>query len=135
MEGQPHAPRPGPSGPPPGSGLTPNLAGALAYLLGALTGILFLIIDRDRPFIRFHAVQSILLSVAGFALALVIGILSLVLGAIPVIGWLVSVLLSLGLWIGAFVLWVYLMYRAYRGDEWEVPVVGPYARQLAGQIR
>lgn len=128
---------PGPAGPPAatgGSGLAPNVAGALAYFLGALTGILFLVIDKERAFVRFHAMQSILLTVAGVALSIVLFILTVALGALPVIGWLISVLLSLVIWIGGFVLWIYLMYRAYRGDEWQLPVVGPQARRLSAQV-
>src|ERR1700674_2799139 len=51
-------------------GLQPNLAGALCYLMGLITGIFFLVADpykQDR-FVRFHAFQSIFLSVAWFAI-------------------------------------------------------------------
>lgn len=129
---------PGPYTPPPAApartGLEQNLAGALSYLLGALTGILFLIIDKGRPFVRFHALQSILLTVAAVALSIVLMVLSVALGTLPLVGWLISVLLYLVIWLGGFVLWLYLMFRAYKGDEWELPVIGPQARRLAGQL-
>lgn len=117
-----------------GSGITPNMAGALSYFLGALSGILFLVIDRDRPFVRFHAMQSIVLTVAWFGAWVVLSVLGLVLGAVPVIGWLVSMLLSLALGVLGFLLWLYLMFRAYSGDEWELPVVGEYARRFAAEV-
>ena len=46
--------------------MSSNLAGALAYPLGAITGILFLKIEPYKfdPFVRFHAFQSIFLSLA-----------------------------------------------------------------------
>lgn len=116
-----------------GSGLAPNVAGALSYFLGALTGILFLMVDKERPFVRFHAMQSILLTVAAVALSVVLLVLDVALAALPLIGWLVSLLLSLAIWIGGFVLWLYLMYRAYRGDEWELPVIGTQARRVSTQ--
>jgi len=50
---------------------------------------------------------------------------------VPIVGWLVGLLLSLGFSVAGFVLWIYLMYRAWQGDEWEVPVVGTYARRMA----
>lgn len=53
---------------PSGSRITPNMTGALAYILGAFTGVLFLLIDKDRPFVRFHAIQSIVLTLAWVAL-------------------------------------------------------------------
>lgn len=118
---------------PTGTGLAPNMAGALSYFLGALTGILFLVLDKGRPFVRFHAMQSIVLTVAWFAVWVVLSIFGLVLGAVPIIGWLISFLLSLAVGILGFVLWLYLMYRAYSGDEWELPVLGPYARRFAAE--
>lgn len=116
------------------SGLAPNVAGALAYFLGALTGIAFLVIDRDRPFVRFHAMQSILVTLAAVAVSVALMIVSVILGALPLVGWLIGVLLSLGISIGGFVLWLYLMYRAFQGDEWELPVIGSQARRLARQV-
>ncbi|PYQ37482.1 MAG: hypothetical protein DMG99_20935, partial [Acidobacteria bacterium] len=49
---------------PAASGLTPNLAGALAYILGLITGVLFLVLEpyKRDPFVRFHAMQSVLYS-------------------------------------------------------------------------
>ncbi len=116
-----------------GSGLAPNVAGALSYFLGALTGILFLVIDRERTFVRFHAMQSILFTVAAVAISVALLVVDVALAALPLIGWLVSLLLTLVIWIGGFVLWIYLMYRAYQGDEWELPVIGTQARRLSAQ--
>src|SRR5918992_897204 len=41
------------------SGLAPNVAGALAYVLGIITGVIFLVIEKENRFVRFHAAQSI----------------------------------------------------------------------------
>lgn len=126
-----------PTTPPPapgtGTGLEANVAGALSYLLGALTGVLFLVVDGQRPFVRFHAMQAIALTVAVIVLWVVLGVASAILAVIPIIGWLIGILLSLALSLGSLVLWLYLMYRAWQGDEWEIPVVGKWARQLADQ--
>jgi zinc ribbon protein len=43
-----------------GSGLDENVAALLSYVLGWLTGLIFFLIDK-RPFVRFHAMQSIIL--------------------------------------------------------------------------
>jgi hypothetical protein len=48
----------GPAVTPAASGLAENVAGLLCYALGWLTGLIFLLIDK-RPFVRFHAAQSI----------------------------------------------------------------------------
>lgn len=125
---EPRSPVPG------GSGLEPNVAGALSYLFGAFTGVLFLVIDKQRPFVRFHAMQSIVLTVAGVAVWIALSILLVVLGAIPVLGWILGVFLSIALGIGGFVLWIYLMLQAFQGREWEIPVLGEQARKYAGEI-
>lgn len=114
-----------------GTGLEPNVAGALAYFLGALTGVLFLILDKDRPFVRFHAMQSILFSLAWFGLWIGLLVLDVVLGAVPVVGWLLSLLLNLILALVGFILWLLFMYRAFQGEEWEFPFIGEHARRMA----
>jgi uncharacterized membrane protein len=120
--------------PPPvpaaGTGLTPNLAGALAYLLGPITGILFLVLEKTNAFVRFHAMQSTVLGVAWIVFW--IG-LSIVTSVVPVLGWIVGFIVSIVLGIGGFILWLLLMWKAYQGQEWELPIVGPFARkQVSG---
>ncbi|HET7600517.1 MAG TPA: DUF4870 domain-containing protein [Gemmatimonadales bacterium] len=120
------APQPQPA---QGSGLSPNLAGALAYLLGPITGIIFLLIEKENRFVRFHAMQSTVLGVAWFVLGIALSVLS---GIVPVIGWIFGILLSLGMTVVGFILWLLLMFKAYQGQEWEVPWVGQFARRQLG---
>ncbi len=103
------------------SGMEENVAGALTYFLGFITGIFFLLTEPKNRFVRFHAMQSTIL----FGGLLVI---SLVLGIIPVINvlWLV---ISPLVGIAAFVLWVWLMYQAYEGKEYELPYVSQLSRE------
>jgi uncharacterized membrane protein len=110
-----------------------NMAAALCYLLTVITGILFLVIEpySKNRLIRFHAFQSIFLWVAAVAVFIVAGILSVTLGAIPVIGWIFSILLHLCLALGFFVLWLMLMYKAYNNEKWVLPIVGPLAEKQA----
>jgi len=102
------------------TGLDPNVAGALSYLLGFLTGILFLVIEKESKFVRFHAMQSTLIFVALFAV-------SLVLGAIPIIGWLLYPLFMLA----SLILWLVLLFKAFQGEKFKLPVVGDIAEQKA----
>ncbi len=104
-----------------GTGLKKETAGALAYLLGPITGILFLILEKNS-FVRFHAMQSIV-ALGG------LWVLSMVLGATVVLAILVPVV-----WIAEFVLWLVCMYKASQGEEWEAPVFGKIARQLLPKI-
>jgi uncharacterized membrane protein len=112
------------------TGLAPNLAGALAYLFAPLTGILFMVIEKKNRFVRFHAAQSIVFGIACIVLWVALTILGLILGAIPLIGWILSMLLSFGFGLGCFALWLFLMFQALQGTEWAVPVMGAQARRL-----
>jgi len=116
-----------------GTGLTPNMAGALAYSLGIITGVLFLVLEpyrRDR-FVRFHAMQSILYFVAAVAFSIVwrimVGTLMSISGWIALATVPIRLLISLGL----FCLWVFLMYQAYSGREFSIPILGPIAKKQA----
>lgn len=115
---------------PTSTGLPTNVAGALAYALGPITGIIFYVLEKDNRFVRFHAAQSIAVSIAMFIISFALGILGMVIGAVPLIGWLVAMLLSFGVSIVSFVLWLLLMWQAFQGKEWEVPFAGVFARRM-----
>lgn len=98
-----------------------NLMGAAAYLLWWITGLIFLFIEKQNSFVRFHAMQSIILF-GGIHIAFFI------LAFIPILGWLVGVVLSLI----AFILWLVLMWKAFQGEKYKVPYIGDLAeKQLA----
>lgn len=101
------------------TGLPKNTAAALSYVLGWLTGIVFLLIEKD-PFVRFHAMQSII----------TFGILTL-LSFVPVIGWILSPLVM----IVGFVLWLVLIFKAYQGEEFKLPVIGEFAKKQLTKIK
>ncbi|HEV2146437.1 MAG TPA: DUF4870 domain-containing protein [Longimicrobiaceae bacterium] len=112
------------------TGLAPNVAGALAYLLGPLTGVVFFLIEKESRFVRFHAAQSIVVGIAMVVASIVLSVLGAVLAVVPVIGWLIGLLLSMAFGFGSFVLWIVLMFKAFQGEEWEVPLVGAQAHRL-----
>lgn len=114
------------------TGLEPNLAGALAYVLGPITGILFLVIEKDSRFVRFHAMQSTLLGVAWIVVTYALSLLAGMVVLVPVIGWIISILVSFGMGLIGLILWLLLMWKAFQGEEWEVPVAGPLARKQIG---
>jgi len=114
------------------SGLPANVAGALSYLLGALTGILFLVIEKRDPFVRFHAAQAIGVTIAWIILSVAFMVLTTILAFIPVLGWILGLvfsLVSLVVSLGGLILWLFLMFQAFSGKEWEVPYVGRMARK------
>lgn len=104
-------------------GMEANLAGALAYLLGLITGIIFFVIEKENKFVRFHAMQSILFCAAWIILGVALSVLMM----IPVLGWIIGILGYLLVGLGGFILWLFVMYKAYRGEQYLLPVVGDIA--------
>ncbi len=113
----------------PASGLQENVAGLLCYLLGWLTGIIFLLIDK-RPFVRFHAAQSIVVFGALFIIRL-IWIFGFVGSGFFGMYALWS-LLSLAVSLVTLVAWIALMVFAYQGKTFEVPIAAGIAKSIAG---
>lgn len=111
------------------SGLQPNLAGALAYVVGWITGVIFFLIEKNNKYVRFHALQSILFNVAIFILAIAVWGLSLGVAFIPLLGLIIGGLAHLVLYLGTFILWIVLMYKAYKGQTFKLPVIGEIAEK------
>ena len=97
--------------------LDANIAGLLCYLIGPFA-IIFFMIEKDSKFVKFHGMQSFILSVALIVIFTVLGI-------IPIIGWIVAALLS----IVVFVLWIFLMYKAFSGEMYKLPYIGDMAEK------
>jgi uncharacterized membrane protein len=113
-------------------GLEPNVAGLLCYVpccIGLVFSVVAAIVEKQSRFVRFHAFQSLLLN--GAALVLWVGfmVLGMVLGAVS--GLLSMLLIPVEILVGvAFLaLTIFLMIKANAGEEYELPVVGPMARQ------
>jgi uncharacterized membrane protein len=114
----------------PVSGLQSNIAGGLCYLVGFISGIFFLAAEpyKSNRFVRFHAFQSIFLSVAWIAAYFVVGIfLSILPGVFWRFGWMLHSVVSLGF----FCLWLFLMYKAYNHEQFKLPVIGDLAAKQA----
>jgi uncharacterized membrane protein len=116
---------------PSSTGLSPNVAGALSYLLGPVTGIVFVVIEKQSRFVRFHAMQSTLVGAVLVVLNVLINLVQGILSFIPFIGWLFALGLGLILGLASLALWLALMYMAVQGREWELPIVGEHARKFS----
>jgi uncharacterized membrane protein len=110
------------------TGLQENVAGLLCYVLGWLTGLIFLLIDK-RPFVRFHAAQSIVVFGALFVIQMVLSF-GLIGGGVFgfSIWWMISRLVSLV----TLIAWIVLMVQAYQGKMFEVPIAAGIAKSIAG---
>jgi uncharacterized membrane protein len=110
-------------------GLAENVAGLLCYVLGWLTGIIFILIDK-RPFVRFHAAQSIV--VFGALTVIRIG-LGIVMGIGGFVGFGLWALVSMVLGLVGLVLWILLMVKAYQHELFRVPIAAGIADGFAGK--
>lgn len=118
------------------SGLSENAAGLLCYLVGWITGIIFFVIDK-RPYVRFHAAQSLVVFGGLHILRIIFG---MAFGLGWMMGWPMGMgRLSLGfglislLGLITFILWILLMIKAYQGERFRVPVAADLADSLAGK--
>lgn len=103
-----------------GTGLNKNTAAALSYVLGPVSGVLFLALEKDK-YVRFHAMQSIIVLGGLIVLWFILPFTIILIFFVPLI-----MLLY-------FVLMLILVYKAWQGEEWEVPIVGKFARQMANK--
>lgn len=99
-------------------GIGENIEGLLCYVLVFITGIVFLILEKENKFVRFHAMQSI-------ATFLPLFIIAVVVGWIPFLGWMVAALIGLL----ELVLWLLLMFKAYKGEKYKLPIAGDFAEK------
>jgi len=112
------------------TGLSENVAALLSYLVGWVTGLVFFLIDK-RPFVRFHAAQSMVvfggLQILEIAIMIIFGMGGMMIGFGLgfALYWVVSLV--------ALVLWILLMIKAYQHQKFEVPVAGEIAKNLAGK--
>jgi uncharacterized membrane protein len=111
----------------PTAGMEENVAGLLCYIFGWISGLIFLLIDK-RPFVKFHAAQSIAFNIAVFAVYIAFAIISFFLTMITAmlhfpVGFLTVFLLPV-IGIAVLITWIYLMFKAYNHEKFKLPIIG-----------
>jgi uncharacterized membrane protein len=100
------------------SGFDENVAAALCYSLGWVTGLFFYLTEPQNSFVRFHGLQSVLV----FGSACIAFILCL---SLPILGW----ILSIFIFYGSAAVWLLLMFKAYQGERFKLPIAGRIAEE------
>jgi uncharacterized membrane protein len=118
------------------AGMEENVAGLVSYIFGWITGLIFLLIDK-RPFVRFHAAQSIALNICFVPIWILYIILSFILTAITAalhfpIG-IISFFLMPVIGLAFFVTWIFCMYKAYQHEKFKLPIIGNLVEKMVGQ--
>ncbi|WP_436907940.1 DUF4870 domain-containing protein [Halosimplex marinum] len=114
-----------------GTGLEPNVAAAIAYLFAPLTGVVMLLVEGDEDdFVRFHSIQSIGFGAVLIGLYVAIGAFIGFVSVVPFVDVILVPLVSLlypVVGLGAFAGWVLLIFKAYQGERYALPVLGSFA--------
>lgn len=115
-------------------GLSDNLAGLLAYLF--IPAILFLVIEpfRRNKFVRFHSFQCLFFSVAWIVFWIVLSIVGRILTMIPLFGVIVVLVLYPLISLLGLLIVIFLMFKAYQGTKFKLPVVGDMAEKQADAL-
>jgi len=107
-------------------GLSENIEGALCYSFGFITGIIFLLLEDDNKFVKFHAIQSTIVFLPLFVIYATITFL-------PMVG----MIMNMTYWpiiipIFSFIIiifWLFMMYKAFIGEKYKLPMAGDFAEE------
>lgn len=103
----------------PSSDITSDdrLFAALAYVFSPLSSILLLLVEdkKNRPFIRFHAIQSIAAGIALGVIAIILAIVSFgILSCLVPFFWLPM---------------LYWAYKSYQGEYVNIPLISDFVKK------
>jgi len=109
--------------------LPENVAAALSYLFGWISGLAFLLFDR-RPFVRYHAAQSVVVfGTLSFVLVILSGFfLGTFLPHAAAVLLLLRRIVEL-VWLAVAIV---LMLKSSSGERYRVPYAAPHADRAAG---
>lgn len=114
------------------TGIQPNVAALLSYVVGWITGLIFFLIETKNKFVRFHAMQSVIvfgaLTVASIAMSVLVSIF-----VIARLYFILPLFQLIGtcLWLAGLILWIILMIKAYQGEYFKLPIAGDIADKQA----
>src|SRR6266581_5673652 len=127
----PPPPSPQPEANTTSTGLPSNVAAAIACI-PLIGGIIFYILEKHDSFVRFYAMQSIIFGGAWILCWIVYLVAHTILGSIPAIGLFFAIILGIA-WalisVAFLVIWIVTMVKAFTNVRWDIPYIGPIARQ------
>ena len=110
-------------------GLSENIEGVLCYSFGFVTGIVFLFLEDENKFVRFHAIQSTIVFLPLFIIYIAITFLPMVGMIMDMMSWPIVVPVFSVIMI---IFWLFMMYKAFIGERYKLPIVGNFTeRQLS----
>src|SRR4029453_1032491 len=127
----PQSPEPGNAAKSTSTGFPSNVAAAIACI-PLIGGIIFYILEKHDPFVRFYAMQSIIFGCAGFLFNIVSAVVAAAFGATPGIGGILVffwAIVAALFHIAFLVVWIIATVKAFTGVRWDIPYIGPVARR------
>ena len=106
------------------SGIDPKVAGLLSWLLFPISSLIFVLIEKEDKFVKFHAYESLLFGIGVFVAYIISSALTVLLIGLLLVP--IVVLVS-------FVVWILGMVKAYQGEMWKLPIIGDMAEEWAGK--
>jgi len=117
------------------TGLPSNIAAAIACI-PLVGGLVFYFLEKRDQFVRFYAMQSIILGGVYLLCWIVYSIMYGILSPIPAIGFFFGILLNV-VWalirVAVLVLFIITVVKAFTNKLWEIPYIGPIARKQVGE--
>jgi uncharacterized membrane protein len=121
------------------TGLDENVAALLSYVFNWVSGLVFFLIEKDSRLVRFHAMQSLILSIVFFVGLIILYIVWFVLAIIfsqisGLLGTLVGLVVGLIIFvyfIACVIGWILGMIKAFQGQYFKLPVIGNLAEKFS----
>jgi len=125
--------------------LDSNVGAMLCYIanflccIGVILAIIFLVTEKENRFVKFHAIQSLLLAALQIVVGIIIGILglllSLALNAFDMswIAWILILGLRFILLFVFLVLWIMGGVKAYSGQWYKLPIIGNFSWSMVNK--
>jgi uncharacterized membrane protein len=125
--------------------LDSNVGAMLCYIanflccIGVILAIIFLVTEKENRFVKFHAVQSLLLAAFQIVVGIIIGILglllSLALNAFDMswMAWILILGLRFILLIIFVIFWIMGGIKAYGGQWYKLPIIGNFAWSMVNK--
>lgn len=132
-------PEPAAAAPAKSSGDDQKLIGALCYIpimwVGFFVSLFVLLTEKkENKFLKFHAIQALMFMIIGgvvfICVWIVLVIVSMVLAAVTYgIGGLCVMVVMLLMLLVYVVAFFFCAWKAYQGEEYELPLLGKFARK------
>lgn len=98
--------------------LEPNVEALLCYLpfISLFTSLGVLMMEKNNKFVRFHAIQGLLFSIVYVVLSMAFTLTIVLAVLVPILN------------LASFAIWLFMIYKAYNNEEFELPIIGKITR-------